>query len=347
MAASLSTADLPAAIRLKPAFDADKLQHDLETLQNRTWLPEAPYTFEGFFGSETKVYHDGKWTGLSLRSQGGDADRTDPGGPGLSEFSDTPLVRYAPYLAEVLARVDAPLRSARLLRLPPGGVIGEHRDTYHGFEYGQLRLHAPITTNPDVQNVIRGERCMWMPGELWYGDFGSLHSGRNDGHTDRVHLVIDAVVTPALLDLFPDGLAERIGQLDILFHEEPVTLTESELQALPCRFRLPSTLVRGIFDIDDGITAEMDARIVLRDGRPVLNVNDRDLFTLRPLSGNRLAFAGWTAERYLRYETARGAMTSVALILRRGTEEVSISFPMVREHVQAPRIEVQAATAGR
>jgi aspartate beta-hydroxylase len=339
MAARLSTADLPAEIRLTPTFDADRMLGDLQTLQDRAWLPEEPYVFESFFGSETKVYHDGKWTGMSLRAQGGRADRTDPGGPGLDEFADTPLLPRVPYLTDVLQRIGSPLRSARLLRLPPGGVIGEHRDTYHGFEYGQLRLHAPITTNPRVENIIRGQRCTWAPGELWYGDFGSLHSGQNNGETDRVHLVVDVAITPALLDLFPDAIAAKARTLDILFHEEPLSLSTRELSALQCAFALPSTLVRGIFDIDDGIAAEMAARLVMRGERLFFSVEDRDLFALRPLAGNRLAFAGWTTERYLQYEYAQGAVTSVALVLRRGQEETRIVFPV--RHTSVPEVEVE------
>jgi hypothetical protein len=331
MTAALSTSDLPAAVRLTPQFDREKLWRDLDTLLTRDWIPEAPYTFDGFFGSETKVFHDGKWVGLGLRSQGGKSERTDPGGPGMEEFQDTPLLARTPYLAEVLGRLGSPLRSARLLRLPPGGAIGEHRDTYHALEYGQLRLHAPITTNENVENVIRGERCMWQPGELWYGDFGSPHWGRNGGTTDRVHLVVDAVITPALLTLFPDDVAAQAAKVDILFHEDPIALPERDLQQLQCHFHLPSTLVRGIFDIDDGIIAQLDARVVLRDGQLVLNVDGRDLFRLSPLSDHRLMFVGWTMERYLQYRCEGGKVASIALILRRGSEHTRIEFPLLRQ----------------
>lgn len=336
-----STRDLPAAIRLNQTFDPAALQHDLAVLEGDAWPPEMPYTFEGFFGGETKVYHDGKWVGLSLRSQGGRADRTDPGGPGLDEFDDTPLLRRTPYLKSVLDRLGRPLRSARLLRLPPGGVIGEHRDTYHGFEYGQLRLHIAITTNPGIENIIRGQRWMWQPGELWYGDFGSLHSVRNTGDRDRVHLVIDVVVTPETLALFPPDVAEQAARLDILFHEESIALSGAALQRLACRFRLPSTLVRGIFDIDDGIVAELDAQLVVRDGRLVLNVENRDLFTLRPLAENRLAFAGWTMERYLEYRCTKAGVTELSLVLRRGSDATRVVF-----NVEAPDVRAEAEPAG-
>lgn len=333
----LRTVDLPAAVRLKPVLDADALLGDLAVLEQRTWKPEAPYVFEGFFGSETKVYHDGKWVGLSLRSQGGTPERTDPGGPGLEDFSDTPLLASTSYFGQVLALLNSPVRSARLLRLPPGGVIAEHVDTYHGFEYGQLRLHAAITTNPGIENVIRRQRWMWQPGELWYGDFGSPHSVRNDGDADRVHLVVDVAVTPALLRLFPDEVVRQLADVDILFHEDPVDASADELRSLECAFRLPSTLVRGIFDIDDGIVPELDARLTFRDDRLMLRVEGRNLFTLKPLAGRRLAFAGWTNERYLQYRYADGRVVALALVLRRGARETRIEFDVESTGARAAR----------
>ena len=140
--------DIPSAIRLRHPVDARSLHEDLHRAAQQMWRPEEPFRFEGFFGSETKVYHNGDWKGLSLRSQGGSLERTDPGGPGLEEFKDTALMSHTPYIAAMLREWNVPIRSVRLLRLPAGASIMEHRDTYHGFEYGQLRLHIPVTTNP-------------------------------------------------------------------------------------------------------------------------------------------------------------------------------------------------------
>jgi hypothetical protein len=311
------------------------MRGDLSAIESNLWPPEEPYKFDGFFGGETKVYHDGKWVGLSLRSQGGKFTRTDPGGPGLDDFKNTSLLELTPYLAEVLRNLNTPIRSARLLRLPPGGVIGEHRDTYHGFEYGQLRLHAPITTNGGIENIIRGQRLKWLPGELWYGDFGSLHSVRNEGETDRVHLVIDVLITPSVIQLFPDDLAAAASKIDVLFHEEPAQIPVNDLRTLECEFALSSTLVRGIFDIDDGIVAQLDAKIVFDKDHLVFHVDGRNLFKLVPLAGNRLMFAGWTLERYLQYERAGDKISKLELVLRRGKEETRIAFPLAVAHKRA------------
>jgi len=326
MISATTTLELPAAVRLGPRFDPDRLKADLHILETLEWPPKKPYRFEGFFGGQTPVFHDGKWVGLSLRSQGGRANRTDPGGPALEEFADTPLLAQVPYLAEVLRSLNAPLRSARLLRLPPGAAIGEHRDTYHGLEYGQIRLHLPITTNDRVENTIRGEHCRWLPGELWYGDFGSLHSGRNNGTTDRVHLVVDVLLVPAVFDLFPASVAETAMGMDVLFHEESIPIAPDDLQAFECAFELPATLVRGIFDIDDGIQAQLGAAIHRRGGRLVLAVEGRDVIALTPLSGDRFRCAGWTMERYFQFSRPDARSKQLGLVLRKGHRETRVVF---------------------
>jgi hypothetical protein len=141
-------------------------------------------------------------------------------------------------------------------------------------------------------------------------------------------LVIDALITPGLLRLFPDHVRSRFSQVDILFHEEPVTLSREGLNGLECEFRLPSTLVRGIFDIDDGIKAEMRANIVVADNAAFLEVDHRRLFRLSPLKGERLGFVGWTMERYFQYTCRDGRVNSLALVLRRGGAETRIDFQL-------------------
>lgn len=326
----LLSKDLPSAVRLKPRVNARALYEDLARVAPGVWRPEEPFRFDGFFGSEIKVYHNGDWAGISLRSQGGSNERTDPGGPGLEDFADTAFMRSTPYIASLLRSWQVPLRSVRLLRLPPNGSIEEHRDTYHGFEYGQLRLHIPITTNPQAITYIRGEKWHWGAGEAWYGDFGSLHAVHNGGTSDRVHLVLDVLITPALLELFPDELAPALARTDVLFHEARDGESVRSVQALECEFHMPSTLVRGIFDIDDGIVGQMDCSLRMLGDSLVWRVDGRDVVRLEPLARNRLAFAGWTMERYFEYGLADGRVASLELVLRRGREESRIRFPSPR-----------------
>jgi mannose-6-phosphate isomerase-like protein (cupin superfamily) len=57
---------------------------------------------------------------------------------------------------------------------------------------------VPLTTNPDVEFVHRGERVDMAPGEAWYLNFSEPHRVANRGDTPRVHLLIDCVVNPWL-----------------------------------------------------------------------------------------------------------------------------------------------------
>lgn len=320
--------DLPGAIPLDLPVDATLMEDDLAAVERRTWPPEAPFRFDGFFGSETKVFHNGDWVGLSLRSQGGTTDRTDPGGPGLEDFSDTELMQLTPNIADLLRRLRAPIRSVRLLRLPPGGTIAEHRDTYHGFEYGQLRLHVPVRTNADVHMRIRGEDWQWKAGEIWYGDFGSPHSVENAGASARVHLVIDALVTPELLALCAASSAEMAVDVHALLHEEAIKVPVETLRALTCRFRVPSTLVRGIFDVDDGIVGQMDASFKLDGERLMWTLDGRDIVALQPLPRQRLGLTGWTLERYFDYKLDAHGISNLELVLQCGREQTRIAFPL-------------------
>jgi hypothetical protein len=90
------------------------------------------------------------------------------------------------------------------MRLTPGSVIKEHCDHDLAAETGNVRLHLPITTNPDVDFLLNGTRVIMQPGELWYLRLADPHAVNNRGITDRVHLVIDATMN--------DWLANELRQ---------------------------------------------------------------------------------------------------------------------------------------
>lgn len=81
--------------------------------------------------------------------------------------------------------------SARLLRLEVGAEIKPHKDHDLGYENENFRLHIPIITNKEVQFILDETHLKMLPGECWYTNVNYIHSVRNEGKTDRVHLVID------------------------------------------------------------------------------------------------------------------------------------------------------------
>lgn len=176
---------LPDRVQLGMSFDADRLRRDLETLESHEWIDHF-----------VKQNYEGTWNVLPLR---GTAGATHPvmmiySDPGCTEFEDTPFLAEAPYFQQVLAGFQCPLLSVRLMRLTPGSDIKEHRDHDLSAELGQVRMHIPITTNPDVDFLLNGTRVPMTPGSCWYLRLADPHAVRNRGVTDRVHIVIDAMM---------------------------------------------------------------------------------------------------------------------------------------------------------
>ena len=182
--------------RLPLSFDVPALLADLARLAGAEWTPHF-----------NTGYHDGGWSGLALVSDDGDARRLygDPlaAGPGRP----TPLLGACPAIAAVLDALPAPVQAARLLRLAPGSVIREHRDHGLGLEEGLVRLHVPIVAGPAVEFVVDNVRVPMSAGECWYLDLSLPHRVSNPGAGERVHLVLDLRVVPALRALLPDSEA--------------------------------------------------------------------------------------------------------------------------------------------
>ncbi len=189
---------LPDRIKLPFAFDPDRLCADLDAV-DRDWIDHL-----------VKQNYEGNWSVLPLRHTAGATHPvmmiySDPSG---TEFVDGPLLAHTPYFREVLAAFRCPLTVVRLMRLTPGSVIKPHYDHDLAAEHGAARLHIPITTNPDVEFLLNGTPVTMAPGEAWYLRLMDTHSVVNRGTSDRVHLVIDAVVD----DWLSEMLAASAGQ---------------------------------------------------------------------------------------------------------------------------------------
>ena len=316
---------------LPPRFDVERLQADLAILETLDWPPERPFIMETPFIARTQTYHDGKWKGLALRSQGGIPDRTDPGGPGLDAFADTELLSRVPAMREVVDSLECEKRSVRLLLLPPDADVHPHTDPYHGFKYGQVRLHVPIRTHPDVRMRFGDQAFHWPAGELWYADFGQPHAVENRSPVTRVHLVIDALLSPALVRLFPaEALAEQ-ERTGILLHEPALTVPPDQLRTYECDFFLPAALVQGILETDDGsVPGQMTGQVRLEGSRLVLGIEGTPLFGLEPVGAHRFHLCGWTPERAIEFhvddsERVRG----LAITLRSGRMQSRVELPVL------------------
>jgi hypothetical protein len=171
-------------VRLPLRFDAAALAADVDALPADAWVPHF-----------NTAYYEGEWSGVALRSAGGAplALYPDPSAE-PDDWGDTDVLRRSPALAQAVGAFRCGLQSARLLRLGPGAAIREHRDYRLGYDDGEVRVHVPITTSPDVTFTHDGEPVDMAAGEAWYLDLNLPHSVANRGSAPRTHLVIDCVL---------------------------------------------------------------------------------------------------------------------------------------------------------
>jgi hypothetical protein len=169
--------------RLPLRFDAPELLGDALALPTEDWVPHF-----------NTGYYEGDWSGAALRSVGGAARQLYPDPTAQASYADTPLLARCPAVAQALAAFRCPLLSVRFLRLGAGSTIREHRDFNLGFEDGEVRIHVPLSTGPDVEFLHAGERVDMAAGDAWYLDLNLRHAVANRGQHARIHLVVDCVV---------------------------------------------------------------------------------------------------------------------------------------------------------
>lgn len=193
-------------IQLPYLFDEIRLQKEVQQLAGEQWLLHY----------QTKHY-EGEWRAIPLRSIGGKSDDVIISPIENAEYSDTEFLKKSFYLKEVLSTFKCPLKAVRLLKLNAGSVIKEHRDADLSFEKGEIRIHIPIVTNDKLEFYLDKEMVHLKEGECWYMNFNLPHSIYNKGNTDRIHLVIDAVVNDWVKDLFtrPGLLRKEIEEPEI------------------------------------------------------------------------------------------------------------------------------------
>jgi len=179
-------------LKLPYQFDPALLKSDLAGLEESGWIRHY----------NTRDY-EGNWTVYPLRSVGGESGHiyADPTAK-ADRFAATPAVDHCPYFRHVIDSFECPKLSVRLLRLGVGSRIREHRDHCLSFEDGELRIHVPVVTSPEVEFYVKSERIVMREGESWYVNFNLPHNLYNGGAVDRIHLVIDCVVNDWIRSLF-------------------------------------------------------------------------------------------------------------------------------------------------
>ncbi len=184
----------PSSARLPLAFDGAALRADLDGLGPQDWVPHF-----------NTGYYEGDWSGAALRSVGGTEGRLYPDPSAGGQYADTPLLDRCPAAQTALRSLACPLLSARFLRVGPDSRIREHTDLDLAVEDGEVRLHVPVVSNPEVVFLLDGAPVDMGPGEAWYLNFNLPHAVENRGRNARVHLVVDCVVNDWLRGLILGG----------------------------------------------------------------------------------------------------------------------------------------------
>lgn len=178
-------------LRLSLQFHAWRLQRDLARLQHYPWIEHL-----------NRHVHDGGWRALPLRSVDGEVEgiaavKTDP-----ARYCATRYLAECDYIPEVLASLQCPLMSVRLMSLAAGGEIRRHTDLDLSFEDGSVRLHIPIQTDSQVIFHIDDSPVNFSAGECWYMNANYPHQVSNRSNRERVHLVVDCLVNDWLHEKF-------------------------------------------------------------------------------------------------------------------------------------------------
>ena len=189
---------MPASARLPLHLDAEVLRADAAGLAPDDWVPHF-----------NTSYYEGDWSGAALRSVGGVARQLYPDPAATVPFADTALLDECPGVRAALATFRCSLLAVRFLRLGAGARIREHRDLNLGLEDGEVRIHIPISTGPDVEFLLDGERVDMAEGEAWYLDLNLPHAVVNNGVRPRVHLVVDCVVDTWLQEVIEEAVRDQ------------------------------------------------------------------------------------------------------------------------------------------
>ena len=185
----------------------------------RGWLPEVATLWQDHYSSYNKRR---SWHAVGLRSFGGDlafiekpaemskAWKTDNAAMLEAVCDDTLLMDTLPGARRLFDALPCRFERIRLMRLTAGGELARHADITDrdaGCAPGRIaRLHFPIETNDQVEFTSwsldgQPQTASMTSGCWWYLDVRKPHRAINGGSVDRVHLVADAVVSPALRNI--------------------------------------------------------------------------------------------------------------------------------------------------
>lgn len=113
----------------------------------------------------------------------------------LIQCVDTPIYSKWPAARSLVEEImemtgSTEVGMVTLASMEPGATISPHNDLGDYYSYYH-RLHVALKTNDDAWLFSAEQRVNCKPGEIWELDNLLQHYARNDGQTNRVHLIVD------------------------------------------------------------------------------------------------------------------------------------------------------------
>jgi quercetin dioxygenase-like cupin family protein len=93
------------------------------------------------------------------------------------------------YLEKFADEIGGQLTRIMVVSLLPGTEILAHIDQGE-YYVDKDRYHIPIQTKGSL-NICENEHQVYKEGELWWFDNKKTHSAKNEGDTERVHIIFD------------------------------------------------------------------------------------------------------------------------------------------------------------
>jgi hypothetical protein len=149
-------------------FTTEEISGMLKTINSQSWKPVW----------EDGSYADEKWREIKV----------------VSDYEDQSYLTLFPELQKIKFFFKTDIVNMMFYSMTPGANIHPHRDMIGNVQWGGLRFHIPIQTNPNLIFKVSNKRVIMNVAELWALDTSYLHSVSNNGDTERIHLVLDVKV---------------------------------------------------------------------------------------------------------------------------------------------------------
>lgn len=162
-------------LKFRESFDTDRLRQEVESISPSDW---ATTYWGNIHCSVGMLLLRGGTTGTAVDFF-------------CEETSDNELLQQLPYINSIVGE-DGPMGRARyvfLFRMIANGITKAHQDLNEAWRQ-LLRVHIPVTTNPDAVLISDNRVMHFAPGHAWSFDNYTFH-GVVNGNSERVHLIMD------------------------------------------------------------------------------------------------------------------------------------------------------------